>query len=228
MIWSGVQDTHGRLETNLLRELEYHNRNETDRLRFQYASALDLRQRRPTALSGRWKSRGQSASTRVKNRPSSDRETLWDAFQRTTYIARTSGGDIHIHPGRQTPELDALLSQDADQWAYVTAYNPNSQLLPIAENVARQQTLVKAVQDRGLTFFEGASVLDAAAWPPEPSLLILGIAPGDARSLGRRFGQLAIVVGRVGEPAQVIPCEDQGPTTKDQGPTTRARPRARG
>ena len=56
-------------------------------------------------------------------------------------------------------------------------------------------------QHRGLTVFEGESVLDPAAWPPEPSLLILGMSPDEARSLGRQFGQLAIVVGRRGEPA---------------------------
>ena len=145
----------------------------------------------------------------MKTHPSSDRSTLWDAYRRTTYAARTSVGEIQIHPDRPSPELDALLDQrGADQWAYLTAYNPGSRLLSSDENVRRQQALVEAVQHRGLTFFEGESVLDPAAWPPEPSLLILGISPDEARSLGRQFGQLAVVVGRRGEPARLVACDD--------------------
>ena len=143
--------------------------------------------------------------------PSSDPSTLWDAYRRTTYAARTSAGEIQIHPGLPSQDLDALLDQcGADQWAYLTAYNPGSRLLSSEENVGRQQALLQAVQDRGLTVFEGESVLDPAAWPPEPSLLILGMPPDEARSLGRRFGQLAIVAGRRGEPARLVACETVG------------------
>jgi hypothetical protein len=132
---------------------------------------------------------------------------LWDAYRRATYAARTGDGEIHILPDRRSPELDALLNQRrADQWAYITAYNPESRRLSDEDNVVRQQALVQAVQDRGLTFFEGESVLDAAAWPPETSLLILGISPDDARALGRQFGQLAIVVGRLDQPARLVEC----------------------
>jgi YD repeat-containing protein len=135
---------------------------------------------------------------------------LWDAYRRTTYAVQTGDGEIRIHPGRRSPELDRLLDQrHVDQWAYVTAYNPASRLLSEPDNIRRQQALVDAVRDRGLTFFEGASVLDAVAWPPEPSLLILGIPLDDARALGREFGQLAIVAGRLGEPACLVACEDE-------------------
>ena len=139
----------------------------------------------------------------------SDHSALWDAYRQTTYTARTRAGEIQIHPDLPSPELDALLDQrGADQWAYVTACNPGSQILSSDENVRRQQALLEAVQHRGLPVFEGESVLDPAAWPPEPSLLILGMPPDEARSLGRRFGQLAIVVGRRGESAVLLACDD--------------------
>jgi hypothetical protein len=145
----------------------------------------------------------------MKTHLSSTRSTLWDAYRRTTYTALTTVGEIQIHPGRLCLPLDALLAQQAnDQWAYVTAYNPGSSPLSSDENARRQQALVDEVQHRGLTAFDGESVLDPAAWPPEPSLLILGIPPDEARSLGRRFGQLAIVVGRRGEPAVLVACDD--------------------
>ena len=145
----------------------------------------------------------------------STRHALWDAYRRATYAARTDDGEIRIHPDRRTPDLDTLLNQRrVDQWAYITAYNPGSRLLSGEENVRRQQALVQAVQDRGLTFFEGESVLDAAAWPPEPSLLILGISPDEARALGRQFGQLAIIVGRLDQPARLMACEEIGRRTE--------------
>ena len=171
----------------LLRALEYHNRNEMDVLR---RNTLPL----PCGP-----------------KPDMDRPqrstALWDSYRRATYAARTDDGEIQIHPDRCSPELDALLNQRrVDQWAYITAYNPASRLLSEQDNVRRQQALVQVVQDRGLTFFEGASVLDAAKWPPEPSLLVLGIPADDARALGRQFGQLAIVVGRLDQPARLVEC----------------------
>lgn len=44
---------------------------------------------------------------------------------------------------------------------------------------------------------------EGASWPPERSLLILNISRGKAISLGQRFGQLAIVVGRRGEASRL-------------------------
>ena len=40
---------------------------------------------------------------------------------------------------------------------------------------------------------------------PEQSLLILDISRGKAISLGQRFGQLAIVVGRRGQASALVP-----------------------
>jgi hypothetical protein len=137
-------------------------------------------------------------------------ESLWDDYRRATYAARTGDAEIRIHPDLCCPDLDTLLDQRrADQWAYITAYNPGSRLLSKEDNIRRQQALVQAVQARGLTFFEGESVLDPAVWPPEPSLLILAIPPGDARALGRQFGQLAVLVGRRDQPARLVACQDE-------------------
>ena len=44
------------------------------------------------------------------------------------------------------------------------------------------------------------------AWPPEPSLLVLGIPRKEALRLGRRFGQLAIVAGHKSSPARLLTC----------------------
>jgi hypothetical protein len=143
-----------------------------------------------------------------------ERKILWDAYGRTTYVAYTSQGDIRINPGSRSAALDGLLDERrVVEWAYVTAYNPASRRLAEAENIRRQEQLVDAVRGRGLTFLDGEGRGDGgdAEWPPEPSILILGIDSDDARALGRQFGQLAIVVGRTGEEARVVACEE--PTT---------------
>jgi hypothetical protein len=138
-----------------------------------------------------------------------DRTVLWDRYRRTTYVAHTGNGDIRIRPGCRSSELDGLLNERRLlDWAYVTAYNPASRLLAAEDNVRRQQELIKAVQDRGLAYLDGEGIGEDATWPAEPSILILGIQADDARALGRQFGQLAIVVGRTGQPARLVACAD--------------------
>jgi hypothetical protein len=141
----------------------------------------------------------------MKNKP--EQTVLWDAYRRTTYVARTGLVEIRISPGRRNAALDGLLNERRlREWAYLTAYNPASQRLAEEENVRRQRELVDAVRDRGLTFLDGEGIGDDAQWPAEPSILILGIESDDARALGRQFGQLAIVVGRTGQPARLVAC----------------------
>ena len=58
----------------------------------------------------------------------------------------------------------------------------------------------------GLPVLEGAGVGTGGDWPPEPSFLVLGIGAEAAVDIGRAFGQVAIVVGRRGEPARLRFC----------------------
>ena len=58
----------------------------------------------------------------------------------------------------------------------------------------------------GLTFFGGHGAADAPSWPPEASVLVLGVAEGDATDLGRRYRQNAIVAGVKGQEARLVWC----------------------
>jgi hypothetical protein len=139
-----------------------------------------------------------------------EQTVLWDAYRRTTYVAHTGHGEIRINPGRRSAALDRLLIEHRSrEWAYLTAYNPASCRLPEEENARRQRELVDAVRDRGLAFLDGEGTGEDTGWPPEPSVLILGIGLEDARALGRQFGQLAIVAGRIGERARLVACDRQ-------------------
>ena len=133
------------------------------------------------------------------------RSELQNAYLATSFFADTPNGRVCIRIGRTNGEVDRLLDQRGlDRWCFITAYNPASQASPESENRARQTELEREVRDRGLEFFSGEGKGDDGNWPPEPSILIIGIGRVDAESLGRRYGQNAIVCGVRGQAAELV------------------------
>jgi hypothetical protein len=137
--------------------------------------------------------------------------TLWRAYERTRFCVQDRTKRICFMAGSQNRRLDALLTRHgATRWAFITAWNPGSRPLAKSENARRDAELRAAVTDAGLEALDGVGVGEDPSLPPrspEQSLLILNITRGKAISLGRRFGQLAIVVGRRGEASTVVPTD---------------------
>jgi N-formylglutamate deformylase len=134
---------------------------------------------------------------------------LFEAFRYTDYRALTSIGELCIRVGEKCPELDALLSTHAlEEWAYITAYNPHGRELGEDVNADADRSLKAELVARGMFYCSGASHGDLGDWPPEPSVLILGLSESDAIDLGVRYAQAAIVSGKVGERARLIPLLD--------------------
>jgi hypothetical protein len=132
-------------------------------------------------------------------------DSLLSAYRRTSFCADTTQGRLVIRIGRTCLELDALLlSTGSATWAYVTAFNPGSVPLTDDENNARQRQLEDIVRELGYPMFGGEGIADEGVWPPEKSVLVLGIAREAAVELGGRFGQRAIVFGHVGGPASLV------------------------
>ena len=105
--------------------------------------------------------------------------------------------------GEAHPVLDTLLTaRGSRSWAYVTAHNPDSAPLTADENRIRHTRLEADVSARGYEALPGEGVGDDGTWPPEASLLILGMSRADAIALGLAHGQRAVVWGELGEPAQ--------------------------
>jgi hypothetical protein len=128
-------------------------------------------------------------------------EQLESAYQATTY--RVFSPPIAIRTGAISDALDLLLSQhNVTQWAFISAWNPLSAPTSAAENDIAHQQLLEA--GAAYPHFEGAGIGDDGRWPPERSLLILGIGLAEAVELGRRFRQYAVVVGRKGEAARLV------------------------
>ena len=77
--------------------------------------------------------------------------------------------------------------------AYVTACNPYSQALDNFANDARQAVLVRELQQHGLTYIKGIGQHPTNGWPGEQSFLVLGLSREDAKVLGARHEQNAVV-----------------------------------
>ncbi|MGH7389680.1 MAG: DUF3293 domain-containing protein [Candidatus Rokuibacteriota bacterium] len=137
-------------------------------------------------------------------------EALLEAYRRTGFVANTPKGRLRLRVGRRCGELDDLLAgHGVTTWTYVTAFNPRSMPLPAEENWARQRELERSVAELGLVSYPGEGIADDGRWPPEPSLLVLGIGRNDAVRLGQQFGQLAVVYGELGQEAELVVCGQQ-------------------
>ena len=123
------------------------------------------------------------------------------AYKNTRYHVFNTGITICIDENNIL--LDALLSkQDAKSWAYITAYNPFSQTLTDEANDARHRLLLQSVA--AFSSFEGEGKGADESWPPEKSLLILGISKEQAIAIGNEYEQNAIVYGEAGQTAQLL------------------------
>jgi hypothetical protein len=130
-----------------------------------------------------------------------------DAYRSTRFLVGDTTNGFCIRIGEVCSELDLLLTRaGADNWAYVTAYNPGGVVHDLAENRARQERLESEVRAAGFSYRHGEGVGEDGTWPPEPSLLVIGIAREDAVALGRRYGQEAIVAGERGTAALLVLC----------------------
>ena len=127
----------------------------------------------------------------------------WSAYKKTRFCVDDGPRRICFMAGSANKKLDALLERHgAKGWAFITAWNPGSIELTRQENETRQTQLRRAVAEYKVLTGEGVG--EDPRWMPEESLLILNISRGKAMSLGRRFGQLAIVVGRRGEKSELL------------------------
>jgi len=134
-----------------------------------------------------------------------DRRALEAAFLSTTYWVDTPDGRLGIRVAQCHPQLDRLLERHGCRtWAYLTAHNPGSVRLSSAENHRRNQGLEEEVSRLGLVCFGGEGVGADESWPPELSLLILGIEPDAALALAEEHSQLAIVCGNANGPARLL------------------------
>jgi hypothetical protein len=129
-------------------------------------------------------------------------EELMQAYLTTTY--RVDQLNVSIRIGQMDERLEGILKKHGcNEWAFITAYNPFS--VPLKEDVNAMRHLQLLRDVSSFTFFEGEGVGEYPAWKPEKSLLILGLNRESAIELRLKYVQNAIVLGRKGEAAELIP-----------------------
>ncbi len=135
---------------------------------------------------------------------------LFEAFRNARFHAKIPDGDLCILVGERSPRLDALLESKGHQsWAYITAHNPNGQRASNSANDHAQNELAQELSSQGLVSYPGEAQADIGDWPPEPSLLIIGVTEPQALELGGRYEQAAVVVGDSNRPARLLACDSR-------------------
>lgn len=109
--------------------------------------------------------------------------------------------------GDLVPALDALLEEHQIRTAcLITAHNPGSVLVPLNKNQEQQGLLIQLVEQYKWTYLPGQGGDPSGNWPPEDSLLILGLNEVESTELGQQFRQNAVVFLEIGKPAQLLFC----------------------
>lgn len=125
---------------------------------------------------------------------------------RETHYHVSAAHSFTLQIGQTSPDLlDLFCEHGTDCAAFLTACNPLSQQVGNAENSMRQQNLETELTGLGLKFFKGVGRHPSNNWPGEDSFLVMGLRLENARALGNRFEQSAIVwADKDGEPQLVL------------------------
>lgn len=119
---------------------------------------------------------------------------LVEAYKRTQYLVHSEDGTFALRIGQQSKEMaDLIQSEQAIGGAFITAENPFSRALSATENKARQDRLREDLIGLGVAVIEGAGQGEDPAWPAEASWAAIGISRDQARDLGIKYQQNAIV-----------------------------------
>lgn len=140
-----------------------------------------------------------------------ERERLRVAYQQTRYLLRphaaTGSQEWVLRVGALHPALDAVLAERGHrEWAFLTAWNPGSLRRAEGENERAQARLRSQLVAGGWAVVDAIGEAEDLSWS-EPSLFVPGLPRAEAERFGCAYGQVAVLVGRAGAPAQLLFCE---------------------
>jgi len=131
---------------------------------------------------------------------------LREAYAAAHYRVLLDGGCAIVRIGQPVPApVQALLdAHGATRAAFLSACNPRSTPLAQARNARRQRTLLAALARLGTACVPGVGDDPQQRWPPEHSVLAIGLARDRACALAACFGQYAWVELVAGAPARLV------------------------
>ncbi len=126
--------------------------------------------------------------------PSDISADLIASYRAADYRAGPDSAAITLRIDQYSESLAQLLAASGRQCAvFITACNPGSQPQSLAANRAADARLREELNRHTDQIIEGTGSDPSGTWPPEPSLLALGVDLTTAQVLGRQFGQNAVV-----------------------------------
>ncbi|MFP2905407.1 DUF3293 domain-containing protein [Pyxidicoccus sp. 3LFB2] len=140
-----------------------------------------------------------------------ERVRLTEAYRTTRYVVRphatTGGQELVLRVGALHPVLDAALTARGHrEWAFLTAWNPGSRPRGDDENRRAQERLISQLVAGGQVVAAAIGEAEDGSWS-EQSLFVPGLPRAEAERFGCAYGQVAVLVGRVGAPAELLFCD---------------------
>ena len=126
---------------------------------------------------------------------------LVEAYLASDYQWELDGRWRPIALGEVAWELEDAYPQ-ADGSGLLSAWNPHSVMRPESENREADEQLATALADSGARHRPGFSSARNRSWR-EPSWMVMGMPVEAFDAVARRFGQLATLYARRGEPMRL-------------------------
>ena len=126
------------------------------------------------------------------------------AYQQTHYHIHCEPS-FYLVPGKYCAELVELHRRfEANSSAFVTAWNPYSQMQSQEENGKRNQELLELISEMEYPYINGQGLHPSGNWPGEDSFLVLDIDRASAKSLGKSLEQNAIVFSDISAIPEIV------------------------
>ena len=121
--------------------------------------------------------------------------SLVTAYQNAEYVvfADTDTNFVMLVAKYSEALHQTMTKKQFTQAAFISAYNPYSEILDEPENLTRHSALSEELGDLGLSFVEGLGRDKEGQWPSEKSVLVLNITNVAARMVGNKYEQNAIL-----------------------------------
>ena len=119
---------------------------------------------------------------------------LIKAYREAVYVIQIEDREIALQVNKASPQLAKLMMEwEVSTAAFLTAFNPFSQVLDPQENEARQKKMWADAQPMCPKIFPGIGRDKNDQWPHELSMLALGIHQQDAQALADQYEQNAFL-----------------------------------
>jgi hypothetical protein len=138
---------------------------------------------------------------------------IWEAYIRADYYVGFPDNRLLLKVGEPAAGL-ARLAPDSPHgpfghetsWAYLTAWNPGSEIQMDFVNRQKQEELELYLRGAGYSVLPGFARDPRGEWPDEDCILVFGLGWEKALLLGRKFNQNAILAGLGEETVQLLRC----------------------